>query len=104
MEVQDKAETGEKTCIKSTGNIGFGECSSIASVDVKDGKIMRIRSFPYTWKYKPEEFRPWKLEARGKVFEAPLKINAGPYGSCLQEKGLFSQPYSLSLEKGGLGP
>ena len=71
--MQDRVETGEKTCIKSTGHIGFGECSNLAAVDVKDGKIVRIRSFPYTWRYKPEEFHPWKMEARGKTFEPPLK-------------------------------
>ena len=74
-----KPEAGEKTIIKCTGLLGFGECSSVAAVDVKDGKMLRIRAFPYDWKYKPEEFRPWKVEARGKVFEPPMKSLVIPF-------------------------
>ena len=77
---QRRTEPGEKTLIKSTGLVGHGECSSLAAVDVKGGKIVRIRSFPYDWKYKPEEFKPWKIEARGKVFEPPLKSRMIPFG------------------------
>ena len=64
----------EKTVIKGTGFSAFGFNSNMAAVDVKDGKIMRIRPFHYDWKYKPQEFNPWKLEARGKTFEPPLKV------------------------------
>ena len=80
MVVKKNPETAGKTCIKSTGLIGMGECSSVAAVDVKDGKIIRIRPLHYDWKYKPEEFRPWKIEARGKTFEPRMKSMPVPFG------------------------
>lgn len=77
---------GEKTCIKSTGFIGFGESSSLAAVDVKDGKILRIRPFAYDSKYTPEEFRPWKLEARGQIFKPPIKSMPVPLGTAYKKR------------------
>jgi len=57
---------------------GLGFCAACADgnaslVDVKGGKIIRIRPLHYDWKYKPEEFRPWRIEARGRVFEPAMK-------------------------------
>ena len=64
--------------------IGLGFCGTFlganaAVTDVKDGKIVRIRPLHYDWKYKPEEFNPWKLEVRGTVFEPHLKSSLPPY-------------------------
>ncbi|MCE5254838.1 MAG: molybdopterin-dependent oxidoreductase [Actinomycetia bacterium] len=74
-------DTGaERTYIKNTGKSSFGIGSHVAAVDVKDGKILRIRPLSYDWKYKPEEFRPWKIEARGKTFHVPLKTTVSPLG------------------------
>jgi anaerobic selenocysteine-containing dehydrogenase len=73
-------KSGEKTVIKGTGFSAFGFNANVAAVDVKDGKIIRIRPFHYDWKYDPAEFNPWKLEARGKSFEPPLKVAVPPHG------------------------
>ena len=80
MAPKGKTEAGEKTCIKGMGFSGHSVGSHISEVDVKDGKIIRIRPLHYDSKYKPEEFRPWKLEARGKVFEPPMKSMITPFG------------------------
>ena len=80
MVEKEKPEVGEKTFIKGTGFSAFASGSHVAAVDVKNGKIIRIRPFHYDWKYKPEEFRPWKIEARGKVFEPPMKSLIAPFG------------------------
>ena len=40
---------------------GGGECA----LDVKDGKVLRIRPFHYDWKYDGASFRPWKIERNG---------------------------------------
>ena len=53
--------------------------SNAAAVDVKDGKIVRIRPLHFDWKYKPEEMNPWKIEVRGKVFEAGMKTLLPPF-------------------------
>ena len=61
---------GIKTVYKSLGLCGFGLGSNSAAVDVKDGKILRIRPMHYDEKYDMESMRPWKITARnGAVLE-----------------------------------
>jgi trimethylamine-N-oxide reductase (cytochrome c) len=81
-----KKKPEEKTCIKGTGLSSFGDNSNIAAVDVKDGKIIRIRPFHYDWKYKPEEWKPWQIEARGKTFTPPLKSVIPPHGMAYKKR------------------
>ena len=89
MAKKENSTAGEKTLIKSTGFSAMGIGSHMAAVDVKEGKILRIRPFPYDWKYKPEEFKPWKFEVRGKVFRPPLKSAIGPFGLAYK-KSIYS--------------
>ena len=89
MPKQRKSEANIKTLIKSTGYSAMGIGSHMAAVDVKNGKIIRIRPFPYDWKYKPSEFKPWKIKARGKIFEPPLSSAIGPFGLCYK-KSIYS--------------
>jgi molybdopterin guanine dinucleotide-containing S/N-oxide reductase-like protein len=74
-----KEDGNEKTIIKGLGFCSFGIGSNVAAVDVKNGKVVRIRPFHYDWRYDPEEFHPWKLEARGKVFQPKMKSLIPPY-------------------------
>jgi trimethylamine-N-oxide reductase (cytochrome c) len=74
-----KQSAKEKTIIKGLSFIGAHAMEGKpAAVDVKDGKIIRIRPLHYDWKYKAEEFKPWKIEARGKSFEPRLKSLLDP--------------------------
>jgi len=71
--------------------MGFGFCccgtdANPGVVDVKDGKVVRIRPLHYDWKYKPEDFNPWKFEARGKVFEPGLKTFIPPFGLAYKKR------------------
>jgi trimethylamine-N-oxide reductase (cytochrome c) len=52
-----------------------GNNSETAVVDVKNGKIVRIKPLHYDWKYTKEELAParWKIEARGKTFEPRMQ-------------------------------
>ena len=68
-----------KTIVKGLSFGGVTEDSNAAMVDVKDGKIIRIRPLHFDWKYKPEDINPWKLEARGQVFNASMKTLLPPY-------------------------
>jgi molybdopterin guanine dinucleotide-containing S/N-oxide reductase-like protein len=67
----------EKTVIRSIGLGGTG--AEPIYVDVKDGKIIRMRPVHYEDKYSKEELAPtkWKIEARGKTFESPSKAIPG---------------------------
>lgn len=66
---------------KALSFLGHTYGASTAWVDVKDGKIIRIRPLHYDDKYDPEEFNPggvWKIEARGKVFKPLMKTLLSP--------------------------
>ena len=86
MPPRKKTDSGEKTCIKGTCLSSFGDNSNVACVDVKDGKIVRIRPLHWDWRYKPSEFKPWKFEARGKTFVPPLKSPVPPHGIAYKKR------------------
>jgi molybdopterin guanine dinucleotide-containing S/N-oxide reductase-like protein len=65
-----------KTAVKGLSGGGVTEDSNTVQVDVKDGKIIRIRPFHFDWKY---DRKPWKIEARGQVFEASTKTLIPPF-------------------------
>ena len=58
-------KTSDKTVYKTTGWCGFGSGSNTAAVDVKDGRIARIRPMDLTDAYTVDELNPWTLEVRG---------------------------------------
>jgi trimethylamine-N-oxide reductase (cytochrome c) len=66
----------EFTVVKGLSGAGVTEDSNVVQVDVKDGKILRIRPFHFNWKYKRE---PWKIEARGQTFVASEKTLIPPF-------------------------
>jgi len=82
---------GEKTLIRDISFCGVPENGSNASmVDVKDGKIIRIRPMHYDWKYDPKkDMNPWKMEVRGKTFEPSMKTLIPPY-SIAYKKRVYS--------------
>jgi hypothetical protein len=63
----------EKQVIRGTSLMGTKETGTPARVDVKDGKITRIRPLNYEWKYDSRDFNVWKIEARGSEFGPPMK-------------------------------
>jgi hypothetical protein len=54
----------EKRLTKGLGSCPFGIGSNPVTVHVKNGKASRIRPLRYDWKYQPEAFNPWKIEAK----------------------------------------
>ena len=54
----------DKTVIRALSQGGLLGGTGEVMVDVKDGKIMRIRPFNFDWKYDCESFRPWKHRAQ----------------------------------------
>ncbi len=63
----------EKRIVKGLAFVGIAADSNTVEVDVRNGRIIRINPLHYDRKYKPEEFRPWKIEARGRTFEPKMK-------------------------------
>jgi len=79
----------EKTLAIGLGFCSFGQGSNAAFTDVKNGKIVRIRPLHYDSKYKPAEFNPWKIEARGQTFEPTMKSLLPPF-SLAYKKRVYS--------------
>ena len=79
----------EKTVIKALSLCASAMNGSPSAVDVKDGKIIRIRPLRYDSKYTKEEINPFVLKARGKTFEAPMK-STPPHYSFAWKKRIYS--------------
>jgi molybdopterin guanine dinucleotide-containing S/N-oxide reductase-like protein len=70
---------GEKTVIKALAQCSFGQHGEMSAVDVKNGKILRIRPQHYEERYSREEIGPWSVVKDGKVYAPPLKGMIAPY-------------------------
>ena len=75
-----------KTIPIGLGFCSFGQGSNAAVTDVSAGKIVRIRPLYYDWKYKPEEYNPWKIEARGQVFQPTNKSLLPPFSMAYKKR------------------
>ena len=78
-DVGETVQEPEKTLIKALGLAAFAIGSEPSAVDVKDGKIVRIRPLHYDWKYTREQIKPWKVQRNGKVFGPTMKALLAPY-------------------------
>jgi trimethylamine-N-oxide reductase (cytochrome c) len=82
MKKEPFPKPSSKTTDKSVVHL-LGMCPSLGantvSVDVKDGRIARIRPLHYDTVYTEEELNAWKIEAKGKVFEPGMKTLPSPF-------------------------
>ncbi|MEW6668560.1 MAG: molybdopterin-dependent oxidoreductase [Thermodesulfobacteriota bacterium] len=81
--------TKDKTVLKTIGLMGGlgGSCEGV--VDVKDGRIVRIRPLHYDWKYGREEVRTWKISRNGKTLDPGWKSLPPPF-SLAYKKRVYS--------------
>ena len=70
--------TADKTVYKTTGWCGFGSGSNTAAVDMKDGRIARIRPLHLDDKYTEDEINPWKIEVRGHTLTSGVVTTLPP--------------------------
>jgi molybdopterin guanine dinucleotide-containing S/N-oxide reductase-like protein len=82
-------EAGEKTIVRDLSWCGVFNGANASMVDVKDGKIIRIRPARYYDQYTREEVKPWVMHARGKTFEPSDKSLIPPL-SLAYKKRVFS--------------
>ena len=78
-----------KTVIKSLALGGTGGGGGPCAVDVKDGKIVRVRPLRYDWKYDAEQLNPWKFKRNGKTLEPLMKSLPAPF-SVAYKKRVYS--------------
>ena len=73
-------------------------------VDVKDGKIIRIRPMHYDWKYKREEHQPLEDGGPGQDLRAEHEDAHPAVQHRLQEARLLAGPHPLPHDARGLRP
>ncbi|MFH1090707.1 MAG: molybdopterin-dependent oxidoreductase, partial [Pseudomonadota bacterium] len=83
--VEDK-QVSEETVIKALGLGGVHGGGAPCAVDVRDGKVIRIRPLHYDWKYDPKEFNPWKLHRNGKTFQPHMKSQPSPFSLAYKKR------------------
>jgi anaerobic selenocysteine-containing dehydrogenase len=81
----DTQNASEKSKIKGMGLSG-GNTGFPCTIDVKNGKIVRIRPLHYDWKYDPKQFNPWKMEAHGQTFEPGMKTLPSPFALAYKKR------------------
>lgn len=79
----------ERTIVRDISWCGVFNGANACMVDVKDGKMLRIRPARYYEKYTREEVNPWVMKARGKTFEPSSKSLAPPL-SLAYKKRVYS--------------
>ena len=91
----------QRTIIKGLGFCGSEPLagSNAAAVDVKDGKIVRIRPLHFDWKYRPEDMNPWQIKARGKVFEPGMKTLLPPFTLAYKKRVYSPNRISYPLKR-----
>ncbi len=81
--------SGERTIVRDMSFLGASWGANACMVDVKDGKVLRIRPLRYFEKYTRDEVKPWVMHARGSTFEPGDKTLPPPL-SLAYKKRVFS--------------
>jgi trimethylamine-N-oxide reductase (cytochrome c) len=69
----------DRTVVRALALGGLlGGCDP-SCVDVKNGKILRVRPMHFDWKYKRESFNPWQFKRNGKTLESNFKGMPAPW-------------------------
>ena len=76
----------DRQVIRGSGLIGSGDSGVPTLVDVKDGRITRIRPLDYEMNYDRKDFNAWKIEAKGKILEPPRRGVVGPIGLAYKKR------------------
>ena len=79
----------DKTVFKSFGQCSFAGNSEPSMVDVKNGKILRIRPIHYDKYYAKKDLNFWKISKNGKTFELLMK-SAQPAYHFAYKKRVYS--------------
>jgi len=92
-------EETEKTVIKALGLSGGIYGGAPCAVDVKNGRIVRIRPFQYDWKYDKKQFNPWKFERNGKTLEPLMKSLPSPFSLAYKKRAYSPNRIKYPLKR-----
>ena len=62
------------------------ESGALCEVDCEDDRIIRINPYTYDKEYTDANCNPWHMEARGKVFNPPKRVNITHMGLCYKTR------------------
>ena len=85
----------DKTVVRALGLGGLLGGSDPACVDVKNGKIVRVRPMHFDWKYDRKTFNPWKFERNGKILQSNFKGMPPPGRSRTRSEPILLIAYSI---------
>ena len=71
----------DKSMIKGTSLTGVGDAGNPSAVEVKDGRVIRIRPFNFAEKFGEKlKENKWCIEARGRKLTPPDRAPISPFG------------------------
>ncbi len=80
-------KTVDKTVIHNLGLCAVGDGANISAIDVKDGRIVRVRPVHYDEHYTKEDLNYWVLQGRnGKTFEPGMKSYIPPFSMAFKRR------------------
>ena len=89
----------EKTVVKALALVGYTGGGNTCAVDVKDGRIVRVRPLHYDWKYTKEEIKSWKIRKNGKTLESPMKALPCPYSVAYKKRAYSPNRIKYPLKR-----
>jgi len=89
----------EKTVCKSLSLCGVDGGGAPCAVDVKDGKIVRVRPLHYDSQYTREEMNPWKFKRNGKILEMPMKSLPCPFSLAYKKRAYSPNRIKYPLKR-----
>jgi trimethylamine-N-oxide reductase (cytochrome c) len=76
----------DNTVLKSLALGGLLGGGAPGMVDVKDGKIVRVRPIHYDWKYEMKSFNPWTFKRNGVTLEPLTKSCIAPFSLAYKKR------------------
>jgi anaerobic selenocysteine-containing dehydrogenase len=89
----------EKTVTKVLSLGGVTGGGDPCAVDVKDGKIIRVRPLHFDSKYSKEEIRPWKIQRNGQILEASMKSMPAAFSLAYSKRALSPNRIKYPLKR-----
>jgi molybdopterin guanine dinucleotide-containing S/N-oxide reductase-like protein len=89
----------EKTVLKALGLSGGIFGGAPCAIEVKDGRIVRIRPLHYDWKYDSKQFNPWKIKRNGKTLEPLMKSLPSPFSLAYKKRAYSPNRIKYPLKR-----
>jgi anaerobic selenocysteine-containing dehydrogenase len=104
MPERKKISIADKTFVRTLSLMGIMGGGAEGMVDVKNGKIIRVRPLRYDWKYTREQLNPWKLERNGKTLEPLMKSLPPPFNIAYKKRAYSPNRIKYPLKRADWDP